>query len=78
MTDAFDRTNDMRHVIFIRLEDGQKFHIGSFYSPPELTGDIRCDLHPRWNRDSSEICIDSAHEGHRQIYVIDVSSLTKG
>ncbi|OGV69869.1 MAG: hypothetical protein A3K19_19175 [Lentisphaerae bacterium RIFOXYB12_FULL_65_16] len=40
--------------------------------------DIRCDLHPRWNRDGSAISFDSVHEGHRHIYCMDVSSLVSG
>jgi hypothetical protein len=38
---------------------------------------IRCDLHPRWGRDGRAVCIDSAHEGARQMYVLDVSGLVR-
>jgi hypothetical protein len=58
-----------------RPEDGTLVTIGRFYSPPGLAEDIRCDLHPRWNRDGTQVCVDSAHEGERQMYVIDVSDL---
>lgn len=34
--------------------------------------DIRCDLHPSWNRDGTAITFDSVHEGHRHIYWMDV------
>jgi hypothetical protein len=64
-------------VLLIRVADGHRYDVGNFYSPPELRGDVRCDLHPRWNRDGSQVCIDSAHEGTRQIYVLDVAELTK-
>jgi hypothetical protein len=60
-------------VLLIRVADGHRYDIGNFYSPPELRGDVRCDLHPRWSRDGSQVCIDSAHEGTRQIYVLDVA-----
>lgn len=33
----------------------------------------RCDLHPRWHPAGKRICIDSAHAGRRQMYVVDVS-----
>jgi hypothetical protein len=48
--------------------------LGRFYSPPELAQDYRVDLHPRWSRDGRQVCFDSAHEGSRQVYVIDVPS----
>jgi len=39
---------------------------------------LRCDLHPRWSRDSKKVSIDSAHEGSRQIYVLDVEKIVAG
>ncbi len=52
--------------------------LGRFYSPPELSGAIRCDLHARWSRDGKEVCIDSAHDGNRQLYILDVSTIIEG
>jgi len=47
--------------------------MGKFFSIPKLTGEkIRCDLHPRWSRDGKAVCIDSAHKGSRQMYVIEL------
>lgn len=31
---------------------------------------VRCDYHPRWNRDGSMICFDSAHTGKRSLCTI--------
>jgi hypothetical protein len=75
MTDERDPEVRGRCVVLIRLSDGRRFDIGSFHSLPHLKGDVRCDLHPRWNRTGRQVCIDASHEGTRQIYVIDVSSL---
>jgi Tol biopolymer transport system component len=33
------------------------------------------DLHPRWSPDDRQICFDPVHEGHRRVYLMDVSSL---
>ena len=41
------------------------------HSLPQIGGDIRCDLHPRWDRLGRGITLDSVHEGFRAIYRID-------
>ncbi|SVE55722.1 uncharacterized protein METZ01_LOCUS508576, partial [marine metagenome] len=43
------------------------------YSPPALTAEVRCDLHPRWSPTGSMICFDSAHEGKRAVCVLHLS-----
>jgi hypothetical protein len=75
LTDTYPRTEPYRTLILFNLETGTRIDVGQFYSPPEVTGELRCDLHPRWSRDGKQISFDSAHEGHRQVYVADVSSL---
>lgn len=55
----------------------KRIDLGQFYLDPKITGPYRCDLHPRWNRDGTKVCIDSAHEGHRQVYLVDVARWTK-
>lgn len=56
----------------------RRIDIGRFATPPALRhGDIRCDLHPRWNRDGTQVCTDSAHEGPRQMYVVDISAVVR-
>ncbi len=77
LTDSYpDRSRHERLLMLYHLESDTRYDIGRFHSDPTITGAIRCDLHPRWNRDGSLVCIDSIHEGTRQMYVIDVSSLT--
>ena len=76
LTDTYpDASDSKRTLILYRLEDGHRVDVGRYYSLPEIAGEIRCDLHPRWGRDGRQVCFDSVHEGHRQIYTIDVSSI---
>jgi hypothetical protein len=65
----------MRTLILFHLASGRRIDIGRFYAPPELQGPVRCDLHPRWSRDGKMICFDSAHEGTRQVYVINATEI---
>ena len=65
----------IRTLLLFRTADSERFDIGRFFSPPEITGEIRSDLHPRWSRDGEKVCFDSAHEGTRQMHVADVSEI---
>jgi hypothetical protein len=72
LSDAGPDGNDRRSVYLYDTRTGTRAELGSVHSPPELADDFRCDLHPRWSRDGRQICIDSAHEGSRQLYVVDI------
>ncbi len=52
---------------------GRKVSLGEFPSPPEYTGEWRCDLHPRVDRRGRRLCVDSAHGGDgRQMHLLDL------
>lgn len=72
LTDTYPDAEHNRTLILYHLASQTRIDIGKFYAPPDLQGPIRCDLHPRWSRDGHLVCIDSAHEGQRQMYLIDV------
>jgi Tol biopolymer transport system component len=77
LNDTYPDKQRMQTLMLYHPETGRRIDIGRFYQPPELYGrPYRCDLHPRWNRRGTQVCIDSTHEGSRQMYVIDVSAVT--
>lgn len=77
MTDTYpSRKRSERTIILYDPRSGRRYDVGSFYSMPAASGEIRCDLHPRWSRDGRQICFDSTHEGSRQVYVMNVSHIT--
>ena len=43
-----------------------------FHDPVSANGPYRCDLHPRWDRQGREVCIDSLHEGFRGVYSVEI------
>jgi len=76
ITDSYP--NDTGHQV-IMLYDPHKnlcVDLGYFYSMPNVCTDVRCDLHPRWNRKGNGITFDSTHEGFRGIYKINLDKET--
>jgi hypothetical protein len=66
-----------RQPLFVwDLRAGKGYRVGLFRCPRRFDGPIRVDLHPRFSRDARRVCIDSAMDGGRAMYAVDVSSLT--
>jgi len=57
------------------LTTGERATLAEFPSEAVFTGDIRCDLHPRWSPDGRTVTVDAVFKGDRQIYVLDVSGI---
>jgi len=77
LNDTYPDRERMQTLMLYGAPDGPHVDIGKFFLPPELTGPFRCDLHPRWNRDGTQVCVDSAHTGKRQLYVVDVGHIVQ-
>jgi Tol biopolymer transport system component len=78
LTDTYPDDRHERTLLLYHPESGRRLDLGRFHSPPALEGECRCDLHPRWSRDGRRVCFDSAHEGTRQMYVLDVTQWIEG
>ena len=70
--DTYPNSQNLRQLMIVRAADGLRVNLAAFHAPPELDGPLRVDLHPRWNRDGTALCIDSVHEGTRQMYTVDL------
>ena len=65
--------NGRRQTVYLyHRPSGRRVDLGHFPSPPKYTGEWRCDTHPRCSRDGRQVCIDSPHEGGRQLHLIDI------
>lgn len=74
LTDTYpDRKEDKQKLLLYHTFKELWIEIGNFFAP--LNGEIRCDLHPRWSHDGKKVCFDSAHEGERQVYVVDAEAI---
>lgn len=76
LTDTYPDEKYIRTLKVYNIEKDNEIVIGRFAAPPDLKGELRCDLHPCWNHDYSQVAIDSIHEkGNRQVYLVDVESI---
>jgi len=76
LNDTYPDRHDMRTLMVFRWPDAKRIDLARLHSPKSRWwGEIRCDLHPRWNRDGTQVCIDSVHTGQRQMYVLDVGDV---
>lgn len=76
LNDTYPDSYDMRTLMLIGHKSGQRIDIARLKAPKaRWWGEIRCDLHPRWSRDGRSVCIDSVHDGTRQMYLIDVERI---
>lgn len=77
LNDTYPLADGTRRLMMYHVEDDRLVSLGRYLSPPASNSpaEIRCDLHPRWNRNGTQVCFDSLHEGQRQVYVMDVSKV---
>ncbi|SDA11385.1 Glycosyltransferase involved in cell wall bisynthesis [Ruminococcus sp. YE71] len=78
-----DTYPDRARVASIRIMSGTNEKsdkvrtVAKVFAPFKYDNDTRCDLHPRWNRKGDMICFDSVFEGHRGLYVVNLSKKKK-
>lgn len=72
ITDTYPNRKRLASVYICTEKDNRSRRLARVCAPFKYDNDCRCDLHPRWSRDGSKICIDSVHGGKRGLYVIPV------
>ena len=73
VTDTYPDANREQALILFDAETARRVDIGSFHAAPAFgDGDIKCDLHPRWDRTGRFVCVDTTRNGNRQCAVVDV------
>jgi hypothetical protein len=78
LNDTYPDKTRLQWLMLYNVKSGRRFDLNQFLSPKSFTGPVRCDLHPRWNRDGTQVCFDGSHDPQRQVYVVDVSDIVKG
>jgi hypothetical protein len=77
LNDTYPDRDRMQWLMLFNPKTGRRYDLNKFHSPKQFTGPVRCDLHPRWNRDGTQVCIDGCHGPQRQVYVLDVGEVVR-
>lgn len=72
VTDTYPNRSRVASVYVIKRDSIKT--VARVFAPFKYDNDLRCDLHPRWNRAGDEVCFDSVFEGKRGLYVVGVIS----
>jgi hypothetical protein len=71
--DSYPDKRRMKDLYLFDLQTEKLEKVGEFLEPPKYYEDTRCDLHPCWNYYGTQLFINSAHEGQRFLYQIDLT-----
>lgn len=77
--DSYPDKSRMQHLVSLKL-DGDESRIeelGSFFHALKYRGVCRCDLHPRFGRDSREVYFDSVFSGRRRLWRLETEQRTQ-
>ena len=70
LTDTYPDRFRRQCLIIFDMVSGSRRDVAKLRIPLRFRYGVRCDFHPRWNRDSTGICFDSAHTGIRSLCTI--------
>ena len=71
ITDTYPDSAGDQHLLWIHPGECVQ-EIGRYYSPLRFRGEVRCDLHPRWDRTGRRICFDAVRSGRRALHVVQL------
>ncbi|NLN92560.1 MAG: hypothetical protein GX130_04515 [Candidatus Hydrogenedens sp.] len=77
LTDTYPDKERKQTLLLYRPADGKRVDLGRFFQERATEEQLRCDLHPSWNRAGTQICIDSLCSGQRQVYLLDVGAVIR-
>ncbi len=78
LTDERAKGESAKDVLLFDMAGGERIKIARFPLPPQrVGGEVRCDLHPRWDRSGTNVCVDAMKGEKRQMYLIDVSGIVE-
>ena len=64
---------NFQHLMYVDLNKDTKSPIADVYSDPHIKGEMRTDLHPRFNETCDLISFDANIRGNRNLYIIHLN-----
>ena len=72
VTDTYPDPERKQALILFDTDSERRIDMGSFPADASVgDGDLKCDLHPRWDRSGRLVCVDTTRAGIRQCVVVD-------
>lgn len=75
--DGYPIKEDYRKLWLYDTKENKAILLVSVYSYKAALGDVRCDLHARWNHKGNKITFDSNHNGARCVCEMDLSDIVE-
>ena len=72
ITDTYPDRYRLSSLMLYDCKTGTRTDLAKLKQPLQFRNELRCDLHPRWNRAGTMVCFDSAHSGMRSLCTIDI------
>ncbi|NHZ84465.1 MAG: hypothetical protein GWP19_01120 [Planctomycetia bacterium] len=70
ITDTYPDRLRRQYLIRYNINSKKRDNLVILKSPLPYTGDVRCDLHPRWDRTGKSVAFDSSHTGKRALCTV--------
>ncbi|MBQ4532055.1 MAG: hypothetical protein IJA24_02280 [Alistipes sp.] len=77
LTDTYPDINGFQCLYLVDSIFDKKETLFKVYMKPVSNGELRTDLHPRFNSKHSKICIDTNRNGSREIIIIDNNTVMR-
>lgn len=65
-SDTYPDKECLQHLFLYNITSNRYNEIATMYSNPFLVGEKRCDLHPKYNKESNSILVDSTYSGRQR------------
>ncbi len=76
VTDFYPDKTGKLPVILYNPSQARRTDVHVFeHNPRSSNSDVKCDLHPRWNRSERLLAVDTCEAGFRQVKVLNVADI---
>lgn len=73
ITDTYPNRQRLQSLYVVDAENlSEPKNVAKVFAPFKYDNDVRCDLHPRWDRKNEKVCIDATYEGKRGLYIVQI------